>query len=324
MQKFTYVNKLKKSAIALFCVFASSISNMQMSSFFVQPVFAQTVIVVTVNGNPITNYDIQRRIAFLKLQQKQGDLFTQAKNELINEVLKNTEVRRHNIEVSDNEVDSTFENFATQNHMTVDQFSQILVQSDITIQHFKNYIHGQIGWGRLVNARYQAETSMITEQEAVRRILKNGGVKPSTNEYTLQRIIFVIPAHRRSEIFEKRKKEAVNFRTNFQGCANTQKQAKGILDVTIRNLGKFLEPQLPRGWEQDIHETPAGKMTKLQETTNGIEALAVCKIERVSNDYVARLIFSIQDNQHKIPQELENLSEKYLKELQQTAYIQNS
>ncbi|WP_317993051.1 peptidylprolyl isomerase [Bartonella gliris] len=318
------MNKFKKRTRALFCVAALSVSNLLVSELLIPPVFAQTVIVVTVNGNPITNYDIQRRIAFLKLQQKQGNLFAQAKNELINEVLKNTEVKRRNIEVSDNEVESAFENFATQNNMTIDQLNHILMQNDITVQHFKDYIRGQIGWGRLVNARYQAETGMITEQEAVRRILKNGGVKPSTNEYTLQRIIFVIPAHRRSEIFERRQREANNFRAHFRGCANAQKQARGILDVTISNLGKFLEPQLPREWEQAIRATPVGKMTKLQETSHGIEALAVCKITRVSDDYVARLIFSIQDNKQKSPQKLESLSKKYLEELRRVARIQNS
>ncbi|WP_455475625.1 SurA N-terminal domain-containing protein [Bartonella sp. B17] len=318
------MNKFKKRILSLFCITTFGISGLLVNKFFVSPTFAQVSIVTTVNGNPITNYDIQRRIAFLKLQQKQGNLSKQAKSELINEILKKIEVKRRNIEVSENEVESAFENFATQNHMTIDQLNQILIQNDITVQHFKDYIRGQIGWGRLVNARYQSEMGILTEQEAVHRILKNGGVKPSTNEYTLQQVIFVIPAHRRSEIFERRKREANNFRAHFQGCANTKKQAKGLLDVTVRDLGKFLEPQLPTEWEQELRATPAGKMTNLHETTHGIEAFAVCKIKRVSNDHIARLIFSIQDNKQRGLQKLEDLSEKYLKELQREAHIQNS
>ncbi|WP_455479785.1 SurA N-terminal domain-containing protein [Bartonella sp. B23] len=318
------MNKLKKRILTLFCIAPLSVSNPMVSGSLIPPVFAQTAVVVTVNGSPITNYDIQRRAAFLKLQQKQGNLVAKAKSELVSETLKNIEIKHRNIEVSNSEVDSAFENFATQNNMTVDQLNQILIQNDITVQHFKDYIRGQIGWGRLVNARYQAETGMISEQEAVRRILKNGGIKPSTNEYTLQRIVFVIPAHRHSEIFERRQREAANFRKHFRGCDNAQNQARGILDVTIRHLGKFLEPQLPSAWEQAILATPAGKMTQFQETSDGIEAIAVCKIKRVSDDYVARLIFSIQDSKKKSPQELEKLSEKYLEELRRVARIQNS
>ncbi|WP_175868752.1 SurA N-terminal domain-containing protein [Bartonella gabonensis] len=316
------MNKLKKRVLALFCITSLSVSSLLINEFSIPLAFAQTAIAVTVNGNPITNYDIQRRVAFLRLQQKQGNLVAQAKKELIEEELKNIEIKRRNVEVSNVEVDKAFENFATQNNMIIDQLNQILIQNDITVQHFKNYIRGQIGWGRLVSARYQAQMGMVSEQEAVRRILKNGGVKPSTNEYTLQRIVFVIPAHRRSEIFERRQREASNFRAHFRGCANAHNQARGILDVTIRPLGKFLEPQLPSAWEQAILATPAGKMTKLQETTDGIEAIAVCKIKRVSDDYVARLIFSLQDNKKRSPKELEKLSEKYLEELRRVARIQ--
>lgn len=322
MRKLIYMNKLKKRILALLYITSLSVSGLLINGFLIPSAFAQTAIVVTVNGNPITNYDIQRRVAFLRLQQKQGNLVAQAKKELIDEELKNIEIKRRNIEVSNDEVDKAFENFATQNNMTLDQLNQILIQNDITVQHFKNYIRGQIGWGRLINASYQAQIGMVSEQEAVRRILKNGGVKPSTNEYTLQRIVFVIPAHRRSEIFEKRQKEANNFRAHFRGCANAHNQARGILDVTIRHLGKYLEPQLPSAWEQAILATPAGKMTKLQETSDGIEAIAVCKIKKVSDDYVARLIFSLQDNKKRSPKQLEELSEKYLEELRRIARIQ--
>ncbi|MCL6229530.1 SurA N-terminal domain-containing protein [Bartonella bilalgolemii] len=319
------MNILKNSALALFCITFLSVSSLSISIFFTSQAFAQTSVVVTVNGSAITSYDIQRRIAFLKLQQRQGNLAAQAKNELIDETLKNNEIKRRNIEVSKDELESAFENFAIQNNMTVEQLSQMLAQTDVTVEHFKAYILGQMGWGRLVNARYQAEGGVLTEQEAVHRILKNGGVKPSTNEYTLQQIIFVIPEHRRSAILEKRIQEANQFRANFRGCNSAKNQAKGILDITIRHLGKFLEPQLPRNWEKAILATPAGKMTNLQETQHGIEAVAVCQIKRVSDDRVARLIFSIQDHQKKdIPQLLEAISEKYLKELRQTARIQNS
>ncbi|AQX30440.1 peptidylprolyl isomerase [Bartonella schoenbuchensis] len=329
MRNFTHMNRFKNSSFVLFyasiltfCIAVLGVSSFT-GAFFISSVFAQTTVAITVNGNPITNYDIQRRIAFLKLQQKQGDLSAQARNELIDEMLKNIEIQRLNIDVSDNEINSAFANFAEQNNMTVDQLSEMLNQTEVTEEHFKAYISGQMGWGRLVNARYQSEDGYLSEQEAAHRILKNGGIKPSTNEYTLQQIIFVIPAHRRAELLTKRTQEINNFRAHFRGCDNTKKQTRGILDVTVRNLGKFLEPQLPTDWEQAIRATPAGKMTQPHETPYGIEALAVCQIKKVSDDRVAQLMFSIQDSQKRTPQKLEALSEKYLKELRQRAHIQN-
>ncbi|MCZ2328563.1 peptidylprolyl isomerase [Bartonella sp. F02] len=318
------MNGLKNNSLTLFCITLLSISGLSIKTSFISPAFAQTTVAVTVNGNIITNYDIQKRVAFLKLQQKKGNLLAQAKNELIDEMLKNDEIKRRNIEVNDDEVNQIFGNFAAQNQISVDQLQEVLIQNDITVEHFKAYIRGQIGWGRLVHARYQAEEVFLTEQEVAHRILKNGGIKPSTDEYTLQQIIFVIPPHRRSEILQRRKQEANNFRTHFQGCYNTKNQAKNVLDVTVRNLGKFLKPQLPKGWEEDILATPVGKMTKPHETTYGIEAVAVCNIKRVSDDRVAQLMLSIEESKKVTPQKLEALSKKYLEELRKTALIQNS
>ena len=284
---------------------------------------AQTAVAVIVNGNAITNYDIQRRAAFLKLQRKTGNLTSQAKDELIEEMLKRVEMKKRNIDVSDDEVNKAFNGFAERNHMTVAQLTDMLGKAGVTAEHFKNYIRVQMGWGRLVSARYRAEGGIITEQEAVQRMLKNGGVKPTANEYELQQVIFVVPNNRRSAILGKRKQDAELFRSKFSGCANLKQQATGMIDVTIRNLGRVLEPQLPEEWEKSVKATPAGRMTPPQETARGVEALAVCNIKKVSDDKVAQLVFTIQDNEKSGDKKAEDLSAKYVKELREKARIEN-
>ena len=46
---------------------------------------------VIVNGMPITDYDIARRAAFLKLQHKKGNLTQMAREELTDDMLKRQE-----------------------------------------------------------------------------------------------------------------------------------------------------------------------------------------------------------------------------------------
>ena len=282
-----------------------------------------TAVAVIVNGNAITNYDIQRRAAFLRLQRKTGNLAAQAKDELIEDMLKRVEMKKRNMDVSDDEVDKAFAGFADRNHMTVAQLTDMLGKAGVTAEHFKNYIRVQMGWGRLVSARFRAEGGMVSEQEAVQRMLKNGGVKPTANEYELQQVIFVVPNNRRSAILGKRKQDAEMFRSKFSGCSNLKQQATGMIDVTIRNLGRVLEPQLPEEWEKAVKATPAGRMTPPQETPRGVEALAVCNIKKVSDDKVAQLVFTVQDNEKSGDKKAEDLSAKYLKELREKARIEN-
>ena len=60
--------------------------------------------------------------------------------------------------------------------------------------------------------------------------------------------LFVVPAAERKAKLNTRKREAENMRSRFNGCDQTHNQAKGLLDVTVRDLGRVLEPELPPDW----------------------------------------------------------------------------
>lgn len=280
-----------------------------------------TQVAIIVNGNAITNYDIERRAAFLRLQRRNGNLSKLAREDLVDEMLRRVETKRRNISVSDGEVNRAFADFAERNNMTTSQLAQMLNQAGVTPEHFKSYIRAQMGWGRLVSTRFRAE-GMITEEEAVQRMLKNGGVKPTANEYRLQQVIFVVPQNRRSAILDRRRQEANAFRSKVRGCNNLHQQTKGMIDVTIRDLGRILEPQIPGEWERGVKATPANKATPIQNTGRGVEFLVVCSIRKVSDDRVAQLVFSIQDS-HLGAEKAARLEKKYMKELRDKARIQN-
>lgn len=286
---------------------------------------AGSEVKVIVSGNAITNSDIQHRVAFLKLQRKGGNLSQVAKEELTDEMLKRIEMKSRSINITDQQVDEAYAGFASRNKMSLAQLNQLMNQSGVTPDHFKKYIMVQMGWGRLVSARFRA-TGMVSEQEAVQRMLKDGGKKPVATEYRLQQVIFVIPASKRSPaLLSKRKQEANALRSRFQSCDATRQQAKGILDVTVRDLGRIIEQQLPNEWAKAVKATSVGGTTPPQETEKGVEFLAVCSTRQISDDRVAQLVFSMEGANSPAGQEkkAEQLSEKYLKELREKATIVN-
>lgn len=293
----------------------------------IQPAYAAsgTEVKVVVNSNPITTGDIQKRAAFLKVQGKKGNLTKQAREELTEEMLKRVEMKTRGINISKQEIDNAYANFASNNRMTVAQMNQMMNQSGITPEHFKTYIMVQMGWGRLISSRFRQE-GMISESEAVQRMLKDGGRKPVATEYHLQQVIFVVPAAKRSAaLMAKRRQDANNLRARFNSCDTTRSQAKGILDVTVRDLGRILEPQLPGEWEKDVKATAVGSTTKPQDTDKGVEFLAVCSTRKISDDRVAQLVFSLEGTQSAKGQEekAEELSKKYVAELRKKARIDN-
>lgn len=277
---------------------------------------AASEIKYIVNNMPITTADIQHRNAFFRLQRRKGD----AGNEMIEQTLRLAEAQRIGIRISDKQVNEAYARFASSNNMPLAQLDSVMAQSGVTKQHFKEFIRAQMAWNQAIGARYRAEQSgsgLTSQQEAVRNMLKKGGTKPSATEYMLQQVIFVIPPAERKSTLGKRKREAEALRARFNGCANTQQFAKGLIDVTVRDLGRVLAPQLPPEWSDQIKKTRAGGATGVRETERGVEFIGVCSAREVSDDRVAELVLQEKNSDA----DADKLGQKYMEELKKTAKI---
>ena len=292
------------------------------------PVPAQaTEIKYVVNNLPVTSYDIQRRAAFLRIQNQRGNLQDRAAEEMIDQAVRVSEMNRLRIRISDDQVSDAYANFARSNNMSTSQLDQVLNQSGVSKGHFRDFIRAQMGWSQVMTSRAQQGSGSgaggrVTEQEAVRRMLQQGGEKPSATEYMLQQIVFVVPAAERGSKLAARKREAEALRQRFQGCDSTREFAKGLLDVTVRDLGRVLAPQLPPEWAQAIQSVQPGAATPVRETERGAEFIGVCSAREVSDDRTAQMVFqSQQQGGGTSGGSDENTSAKLTSELREKAVI---
>lgn len=267
-----------------------------------------------VNKHAVTSYDIERRAAFLKLQRRSP---AEASDDMVTQTLRSQEMERLKINIPDKQIEDSYKRFAESNKLTTAQMDQILNQSGVTKAHFREYMRVQMGWGQALGMRGRAE-GKLSEQDVVQRMLKEGR-KPSATEYLLQQVIFVVPAADRSALLAKRKREAESMRARFQGCDSTRSFAKGLIDVTVRDLGRVLEPELPGDWAEQIKSTKAGGATSVKETNRGIEFIGICSQREVSNDRVARMVFGAEDADKN--ESGEALSKKYTDDLRKAAQI---
>jgi peptidyl-prolyl cis-trans isomerase SurA len=289
-------------------VAATSVSVTMMAP----PAFAVEIKYV-VNGLPITTGDIAHRAAFLKLQRKKGD----AGQEMIDQTLRLAEARRLGIRITDAQVEAAYQRFASSNKMQLKQLDGVMTQSGVTKEHFKEFIRAQMAWNQALSARYSGGGQM-SEQDLVKHMLEKGGAKPSATEYMLQQVIFVVPKAERSATLAKRKREAEAMRARFNGCNTTREFAKGLIDVTVRDLPRVLAPQLPPDWAEQIKATKLGGATAVRETDRGIEFIGICSSREVSDDKAAQMVFQSESTGDKNADEL---SAKYVEELKAKAKI---
>lgn len=270
-----------------------------------------------VNKEAITSYDIQRRAAFLRLQNKRGDLQKMAAEEMIDQTVRNAEARRLNINVGDDQVAAAYERFSRSNKMSPAQMDQMLNQSGVTKAHFREFIRSQMRWSQVLSRASRG--GRMSEQDVVRRMLEQGGAKPTATEYMLQQVIFVVPAAERGARLGARKREAEALRQRFRTCDTTREFAKGLIDVTVRDLGRVLAPELPPDWEKEVKAAKVGSATTVRETERGVEFIGICSAREVSDDRVAQMVFGAE--QQGGNEDMDNASKKLTDELRSRAQI---
>jgi peptidyl-prolyl cis-trans isomerase SurA len=220
--------------------------------------------------------------------------------------------------VTDDKVDAAYDNFAKQNKMTVKQLDGIMAQTGVTKSHFREFIRSQMSWSQALGARNRRDAGTMSEQDVVRRMLQQGGAKPTATEYMLQQVIFVVPASEKGKMAQ-RKREAEAMRARFNGCDNTREFARGLIDVTVKDLGRKLAPELPTDWAEQIKNTKVGSATGVRETPMGVEFIGICSSREVSDDRVAKLTFQTEGAEGD--KSGEDLSKKYTAELREKAKI---
>ena len=113
---------------------------------------------------------------------------------------------------------------------------------------------------------------------------------------------------------------AQQIRNRYSGCERARELVKGMIDVTVRNLGRVLEPELPPDWADAVKAAKQGGATKVRDTQRGVEFIGICSTRVASDDRVAQLVFE-QQQAEKGGSSLEELSKTYTKELRDKAQI---
>ena len=277
---------------------------------------------LVVNRNAITNFDINRRAAFLKLRRVPGNKQKLAEKEMIEQVLKLQEAQRRNVLASEAQVDQSFASFAKRNRATPEQLSRELGRLGVGADHFKKYMRAEMSWQRAVNGRFRAQTVRLSEQDAILKLRESGEKKPELNEYSFQQVVFVVPKSKQNSksIMNQRKREAQAFRQRFTTCDETVAKAKELRDVSVINKTRILEPELPDRWRSDVAALGGKGSTKVKETEKGVEFLAICGTRLVNDDRAAQI--SSQSNQYdSFTTKSTEVSEEYMKQLKASATI---
>ncbi|KIN72811.1 peptidylprolyl isomerase [Sulfitobacter guttiformis] len=129
------------------------------------PVAAQNLFapVATVNNSVVTEFEVQQRVRFLQILNARGATRSAAIESLIDERLRDEAIKSAGLEITDEGVDDSLEEFAGRASMTRAEFTKALASAGVEAGTFRDFVINGVAWRDLIRARYN---SRVTVSEA--------------------------------------------------------------------------------------------------------------------------------------------------------------
>jgi peptidyl-prolyl cis-trans isomerase SurA len=283
----------------------------------VAPLHAQSVVVM-VNGEPITNYDIEQRskLNFLTTHKQQSR--QEVINELIDEKVKIKEAKRFGVDPTSSDIDQSFAAMGQRMRISADQLAKTLENQGIRPETMKARIKADMVWTSLVRGRYK-ESLQVGEKD-VNEKAQEGGEKTETEafEYKMQPIVLIVPRGSPPAMIESRKREADALRERVQTCEEANSYFKSMQNAAIREPVTKTSADLPGPLRELLDKTPIGHLTTPEITKQGVEMVALCGRKPTTVDTPKKR--EIRDKLYQ--EKYEKKSKDYLAEIRKAAMIE--
>jgi peptidyl-prolyl cis-trans isomerase SurA len=283
------------------------------------PAFAQHVVLV-VNGDVITDYDIDQRAKFTALATHKVPPRQQVIEELIDEKLKIQVGRRYKMELTESDVDRNFAEMGNRmNHMTANQLTQALAQAGIDASTLKHKIMADLVWQTIIRGKFQSslqvnEKSVLAEIETRK---KDDATPVIGYDYTLQPILFVVPRGD-AALAEARRRDAEALRGRFTSCDAGLPLARLLREVIIREPITKNSSELLPALRDILDKTEIGHLTAPETTAQGVELFALCAKKETKADTVEKA----QARDKLFSQQFESKAKRYLQDLRRQSMIE--
>ncbi len=175
-------------------VFATLALFFSSLSVFAQGSFSPAI---TVNDKAITGYELDQRLKLLTLFRTPGDLNEIAREQLIDDRLKQQTLEGVGASISQEQLASELETFAARANMSYEQFEIILTQNGVAPETLAEFVEVGVLWRDYIRRRFAARAT-ISEAEVDRAISAIGNDAQGI-QVLLSEIIIPAPPQRAAQ-----------------------------------------------------------------------------------------------------------------------------
>ena len=284
----------------------------------ITPAHAQTVAVM-VNGDPITDFDIEQRSKLSFLTAHKAANRQDVINELIDEKVKIKEAKKYGVDPTGSDIDQAYAGMSSRMRISPEQLTKSLEVQGIRPDTLKARMKADMVWTSLVRGRYK-ERLQVGEKDVAAAVKAEGGDEQQAEafEYRMQPVVLIVPHGSAQAALQARQKEAETLRARVQTCEEANNYFKSMQNAAIRESVIKTSADIPPVLRKVLDDTPIGHLTPPEVTKQGIEMVVLCARKPTTIDTPKKK--EMRDKMYA--EKYEATSKAYLQEIRKAAMIE--
>ena len=233
-----------------------------------------------VNGDVITQTDVQQRLAFLAMANggqippdEVDRLRDQVLRNLIDETLEIQAAKTEKIDVKQSDIDKTILRVADNAKKTPAQLAATLEANGSNIKSMRRQIEGEIAWQRLQRAKI--ESGVTVGDDEVKAVLDKLNASKGTEEYRVGEIFLSATPANQSQTLDNANKILVQLRQGASFAGYARQYSEASTAAVGGDLGWVRPEQLPAALASVLREMPAGAISNPITVPGGYSIIAV-------------------------------------------------
>jgi peptidyl-prolyl cis-trans isomerase SurA len=296
---------------------------------FLQALPAQaesTGVLVTVNDQPITSFDVEQRIALMNALGNPVPDNSEGRKKvlqsLIDDVVKRAEARKYKAEPSQDVVDAQIAKMAKATKTDVAGLTAQLRKKGVSMTALRDLVAAQISFNRLLFSLYKVKVDVDPGEvdKQYSKFANDPRLQPVTI-YSILEITFPLDKvsdAMAQQLLYARAAEAAQFKSRYKGCNSARNAARGIYNVKIGKVIQADSRKLPKPLKAALDKAGAGQLVGPARAAEGIQMISLCGRQNIappkpSREQVSNMIMD---------KKLQAYEVRYMREMRRNAFIE--
>lgn len=231
-----------------------------------------------VNGDVITQTDIQQRLALLVManggqippeeRQRVGE---QVLRNLIDETLEIQAAKQEKIDIKQSDINKAVLRVAANVKKTPDQLAAYLEANGSNIKSMRRQIEGEIAWQRLQHAKIEVTVG----DDEVKSVIDKMNASKGTEEYRVGEIFLSASPSTQSQTLDNANKILTQLRNGASFAGYARQYSEASTAAVGGDLGWVRPEQLPAPIADALRQMPSGAISNPIPVPGGFSIIAV-------------------------------------------------